>query len=152
MSVRDPLVDAAWLAANAARPEVVVLDVRNKIGGATAETYKAGHVPGAVYSDYLRDGWRTQVDGVPAQLPPVERLAAMIGGLGIYNYSHVVIVAVGTSALDIGCATRVYFTFKALGHDRVSILDGGYSAYAADPANPRERGTATRTPRVFCRM
>lgn len=148
-----PLVDAAWLrdkgAEPGAKPGLVILDVRNRLGGGSAEVYRQGHIPGAVYSDYLKDGWRAKVDGVVGQLPPVAKLEALIGGLGISNDSHVVVVSGGTSALDMGSATRVYWTFKVLGHDRVSILDGGYRAYAADPANPLETGTNTPTPTRF---
>ena len=135
-----PLVDAAWVRAYGADPNVVILDVRNKLGDGSEQAYRKGHIPGAVYSDYLKAGWRTKVDGVVGQLPPVPDLEALIGGLGIDNDSHVVIVSGGTSALDMGSATRVYWTFKVVGHDRVSILNGGYRAYAADSANPIETG------------
>ncbi len=119
------------------------IDLRNQLGQGSKEAYLGGHIPGAVHSDYLKDGWRTKVDGVPGQLPPVANLENLIGGLGIGNDSHVVLVAGGVSALDMGSATRVYWTFKVLGHDAVSILDGGYKAYAADPANPVETGWNT---------
>src|SRR3546814_4055915 len=36
-----------------------------------------------------------------------------------------------------------------IGHDRVSILDGGYRAYAADPANPVETGWVDPVPEIF---
>ena len=136
----QPLVDVDWIKANGQAPGVVVLDIRNKLGKGSKESYLQGHVPGAVYSDYLKAGWRTKVAGVPGQLPPVADLEKLVGGLGIGNDSHVVVVAGGVSALDMGSATRVYWTFKVLGHDAVSILDGGYKAYAADPANPVEKG------------
>lgn len=144
-----PLVDADWVRDNGAEPGVVILDVRNELGGDSKKTYRRGHIPGAVYSDYLKDGWRTKVEGVAGQLPPVAGLEALIGGLGIGNESHVVIVSGGKSALDMGSATRVYWTFKILGHDRASILDGGYRAYAADPANPVETGVNMPTPKRF---
>lgn len=144
-----PLVDVAWLKANAERADVVVLDVRNKLSGGSEQSYREAHIPGAVYSDYLTAGWRTQVAGVPGQLPPVEDLERLIGGLGIDNDTHVVIVSGGTSALDMGSATRVYWTFKVLGHDEVSILDGGYRAYAEDAANPNESGWTAREPKTF---
>jgi thiosulfate/3-mercaptopyruvate sulfurtransferase len=144
-----PLVDVAWLLENNGRVDLVVLDVRNELDGGSEAGYRAGHVPGAVYSNYLKSGWRTERDGVPAQLPLVATLEALIGELGIGNESHVVIVAAGSGTLDMASATRVYWTFKVLGHDRVSILDGGYRAYTADPANPVEIGWVTPLPNIF---
>jgi thiosulfate/3-mercaptopyruvate sulfurtransferase len=145
----QPLVDAAWLKHNGDQPNVVILDVRNKLGKGSEEVYRAGHVPGSIYSDYLKAGWRTKVDGVVGQLPPVADLETLIGGLGIGNDSHVVVVASGVSALDMGSATRVYWTFKVLGHDEVSVVDGGYRAYAADPGNPVETGWNAPVPTTF---
>ncbi|HMA15913.1 MAG TPA: rhodanese-like domain-containing protein [Kiloniellaceae bacterium] len=144
-----PLVDVAWLLENAGAEGLVVLDVRNELGGGSEAVYRAGHIPGAVYSDYLKGGWRTEIDGVPAQLPRLETLEALIGELGIANDSHVVVVSAGTDALDVSSAARVYWTFKAVGHDRVSILDGGYRAYTADPANPVETGWVDPVPEIF---
>lgn len=144
-----PLVDSTWIRAEGAGAGVVILDVRNKLGGASRAAFLRGHIPGSVYSDYLSGGWRTKVDGVPGQLPPVADLERLIGGLGIDNGSHVVIVSGGTSALDVGSATRVYWTFKVLGHDRVSILDGGWRAYVADPTNPVETGAVAPPPKRF---
>ncbi len=144
-----PLVDVAWLHANAQRDDLVVLDIRNQLDGGSEQVYRAGHIPGAVYSDYLKAGWRTERDGVPAQLPRLETLEALIGELGISNDSQVVIVSAGTDALDAGSAARVYWTFKVVGHDKVSILDGGYRAYTADPANPVESGWVDPLPDIF---
>ncbi len=145
----QPLVDVDWVRANGDRPEVVILDVRNKIDGGSRKVFEAGHIPGAVYSDYLKDGWRAKVDGVPGQLPPVDKLESLIGGLGIGNDSHVVVVAAGASALDMGSATRIYWTFKVLGHDEVSVLNGGYKAWVASAKNPVERGWNEPAPKVF---
>ena len=144
-----PLVDVAWVKAHSGQPGIVVLDLRNKLGKESRASYEKGHIPGAIYSDYLNDGWRTTVDGVPGQLPPPADLERLIGGLGISNDSHVVLVAGGVSALDMGTATRIYWTFKVLGHDKVSIFDGGHKAYAADPANRLETGWKQPAPAVF---
>jgi thiosulfate/3-mercaptopyruvate sulfurtransferase len=144
-----PLVDAAWVKRNAGQPGVVVLDIRNGGTKNSAQSYRAGHIPGAVNSGYGSAGWRTTRDGVPGMLPPPEALEKLIGGLGIDNDTHVVIVAAGTSAGDMGTATRVYWTFKVLGHDRVSILDGGYRAYVADPSDPVETGSVQPMPKTF---
>ena len=143
------LVDVAWLLENNGRDDLVVLDVRNELSDGSEAVYRAGHVPGAVYSNYLKAGWRTEMDGVPVQLPRLETVEALIGELGISNDSHVVIVSGGKDAQAYSSAARVYWTFKVVGHDRVSILDGGYRAYAADPANPVETGWVDPLPDIF---
>ena len=68
---------------------------------------------------------------MPGQIPPVEQVAELIGSLGIDNDDHVVILPWGTDSSEIGGATRVYWTFKYLGHDEVSILDGGWRQFDA---------------------
>lgn len=151
-----PLVDVAWVKANLGTPGLVFLDLRGPLGGASKADYLQAHIPGAIYSDYLKDGWRIKdKNGTVGMLPPAERLEQLIGGLGIANDSHVVVVANGRSALDIGTATRIYWTFKVLGHDQVSVLDGGMTAYrrARDkdkkPVNPLESGEVKLPPATF---
>ena len=136
----EPLVSPEWLAGHLNDGSVKVLDIRNRIDGGSAVVFAKGHIPGAVYSDYLSAGWRVAQDGVPGMLPPVADLERLIGGLGIGNGDHVVVVPAGVSALDYGSATRVYWTIKVLGHDAVSILDGGYAGWTADAARTVETG------------
>lgn len=136
-----PLVTAAWLKTNADNDNLVLLDIRDKI-----EEYDLGDLPyiaDAVVAPYASAGWRVEVDGVPAQIPPVEQIAELIGNLGIDNDDHVVIVPWGTDSTEFGGATRVYWTFKYLGHDAVSILDGGWRQYEA---NGGERSASPRQP------
>jgi thiosulfate/3-mercaptopyruvate sulfurtransferase len=140
-----PLVDVTWIKANGVGDGRVIVDLRGK------RAWLGGHIPGAVNTDYGRDGWRVRHKGVAGLFPPNEkslhRLTTAIGKLGIDNSSHVILVAPGYGAGDMGIATRIYWTFKVLGHDRVSILDGGMSAYlyerVADngtPLNPLQPG------------
>lgn len=124
-----PLVDAAWLKQNLDNKSLVVIDVRDATK--EADLYAKGHIPGAVSAPYSTAGWRTEVNGVPAMLPPVEQVQALIGGLGVSNDSQVVIVSQGTDSSEFGAATRVYWTFKTLGHDAVTILNGGERAWEA---------------------
>ena len=122
----EPLVDAGWVAANIGKDDVVVLDIRPEPKEVSAAGFEDGHIPGAVHADYSTAGWRVERDGTVGMLPDTGDLEALIGGLGIDNDDHVVIVHPGESSSDFGSATRVYWTFKVLGHDDVSILDGGY--------------------------
>lgn len=143
-----PLVDGAWLEAHLGDDAVVVLDVRNKLDGGSRTIYEQGHIPGAIHSDYGKDGWRVNVGGVVGMLPPVSQVEALIGGLGIGNDNHVVIVPAGVSALDYGSATRVYWTFKVMGHEAVSILDGGYALWVNE-GRQVDSGSVTRAPTRF---
>ncbi len=138
-----PLVDAAWVKANAGKPGIVFLDTRHR------SSFIAGHVAGAVHSDYSRDGWRVKAKGVPGMLPDTARLSRLIGGLGIGNDSHVVILPGGYNSAEMGVATRIYWTFKVAGHDAVSILDGGMEAYLSDPKAPLLKGLTRPTVRTF---
>ncbi|SOB94915.1 sulfurtransferase [Thalassospira xiamenensis] len=124
-----PLVDAAWLSDNLENPSLVVVDIRSLTK--EGSPYDAGHIPGAVFAPYGKFGWRAKVGDVVGQLPPVDVISARIGSLGIDNDKQVVVVPAGQNSSDFGSATRVYWTFKVLGHDAVTILDGGQRAWEA---------------------
>ena len=127
----EPLVGPDWLHDHLGDPDLVVLDVRDSETGSSDELFASGHIPGAVHADYATAGWRTRVDGVAGMLPPVADVERLIGGLGIGNTTHVVIVPHGLTSSDFGAATRVYWTFDVMGDDNVSILNGGYAGWQA---------------------
>jgi len=156
-SAATPLVDVGWVKSNIGKPGVLFLDVRGRLGGKSKTNYLQAHIPGAIWSNYLKDGWRVKdKNGTVGQLPSVAKLEKLIGGLGIGNGDHVVVVSVGGRALDMGTATRVYWTFKVLGHNNVSILDGGMKAYLSawdkktkKYLNPLESGQIKRAAAAF---
>jgi thiosulfate/3-mercaptopyruvate sulfurtransferase len=145
-----PLIDAERLQTIACEPNVVVLDIRStKIDGQARDAYAQGHVPCAVHTDYIEGGWRTKVDGVPGMLPPLPKLEALVGGLGIDDSTWVVVAPLGADAKSMAAGARVYWTLKLLGHERVSILDGGTLGYAKGGARPLEKGARSPTPKSF---
>ncbi|OYW97038.1 MAG: hypothetical protein B7Z14_18730 [Bosea sp. 32-68-6] len=108
--------------------------------------YEAGHIPGAVHTDYVADGWRAKIGQAPGLLPPRDHLAALVGRLGITPHDDVIIIPAGVSATDAAAAARIYWTLKTIGHGQQAILDGGFRAWTADPARPVETGpSAERT-------
>lgn len=135
-----PLVDVDWLAGNLGNDEVVLIDLRNKIDGGSYETYLEGHIPSAIHSDYLKDGWRVGRDDVVGLLPEAGQFEALARRLGVLAGSHVVLVPAGVGSTDFGSAARVYWTFKVFGHDNVSILDGGFAAWKAAFPDQLESG------------
>ena len=132
-----PLIGADDLAGRLG-PGTVVLDLRS------ADAVRAGHLPGTVRSDYAADGWREGRNGVPGYLPGDEALSGLLGRLGIGPDKAVAIVPPGPTAGDFSIAARVYWTLKAAGHPSVSILDGGFPAWAA--RDGQEGATETGDP------
>ncbi len=147
----QPLVDVEWVKANSGKDNVVFIDFRGKAD------YLRAHIPGAVHSQYggPKSQWRITRDGVPGILKDPAEIGVHLGNLGIGNDTHVVLVPVGRSSSDMGVGTRAYWTLQLLGHDNISILDGGMTAYlkAVDankkPVNPLEKGAASPAAKTF---
>ena len=138
----DSLVGTNWLAAHLDDPQarVRVLDIRGYVrhiddgaGGmkaayeAARDEYDAGHIPGAVYVDWTRDITDPD-DAVPVQIAPPERFAAWAGSVGISDDTHVVLYDHKGHIF----ATRLWWAFRYYGHDRVSVLNGGWAAWTAE--------------------
>src|SRR5262245_53638638 len=66
----EMLVTTEWLAAHLHDPELVILSV-----GATPEFYSRGHIPGA--HQVLLNEIAVTRDGIPNELPAVQRLQAV---------------------------------------------------------------------------
>ena len=125
---------------------LVVIDVYD---GDQRAAFASGHIPGALFTDFSHGGWRAKVGAAPGMLPAIKDAEKVIGSYGIDNNSHVVLVPGGRERADFNAVTRIYWTFKALGHDDVSILNGGDKAWFADEANPVATGATKATPKKF---
>ncbi|NNM74256.1 sulfurtransferase [Enterovirga aerilata] len=125
------LISPDELAERLGVPGLVVLDIRSAGYGGGRQAFDAGHIPGAIHSDYVADGWRQQKGAAAGLLPDPERLSALFGRLGIKPDSHVVIVPAGMSSGDFSVAARIFWTFRAAGHRRLSMLDGGWEGWAS---------------------
>ena len=77
------IVEPEQLQEHLQAPELLIIDVP-----ANGESYRQGHVPGAIYLDfrYLMRG-----EGpVPNDVPPVEFLSKLFSALGLTRDTHVV--------------------------------------------------------------
>lgn len=122
--VLDPIVTTDWLEKNLANPKLVMLDLRK------VEEYKAGHIPGAVNSFY--GTWAIKKGELLHELPPPDDLADAIGGAGIGPDSWVVLIGKNAELIDRFDMTRVAWTLKYMGVDRVAILDGGQDKWVKE--------------------
>ncbi len=140
----QPLVQPEWLLSSDEAKNVVVLDIQD------AKSYAKFHYPGAVNAPYSL--WRTTPPAKPSgNLPPVDKLEKLIGGLGISNDDTVLIVSTGQGASDLAASARVYWTFRVLGHEAVGVLNGGLISYYKATGNkgPLESGVETRPAAAF---
>jgi thiosulfate/3-mercaptopyruvate sulfurtransferase len=136
----DPLVTTDWLAEHLGNPNLRVVDIRGYVkktdlgeGRQKAEylaargEYDEAHIPGAVYVDWTRDITDPD-DTVPVQLAPPERFAEVMGSLGIGDDTHVVVYDHAGGQF----ATRLWWALTYYGHDRVSVLDGGWRKWTSE--------------------
>ncbi|RZU98319.1 sulfurtransferase [Spiribacter vilamensis] len=131
LAATPPLVGPDWLSDRVENSDIAVLDVRSAIDDGDKIAFADGHIPGAVDAGYTSHPWRATQDDVVGKLPPVDELETLIGSLGVENGDTVVVVPAGTGPTDFGSAARIYWTFKTLGHDDVTILNGGYQGWVA---------------------
>ncbi|KKO10865.1 sulfurtransferase [Pseudohongiella sp.] len=90
--------------------------------------YDEGHIPGAVSAPYAQFRGPQENAG---QLPALSELTRIVQELGIDANTPLVLVHGGSGAVDMGAATRVYWTMKSLGVDTLAILNGGFAAWQA---------------------
>src|ERR1700704_2602153 len=128
-----PLVAPEWLADRLSEPDLLVLDIRSVVDGGGREAYEAGHVPGAIHTDYAKDGWRVTKGMASGLLPDPAALSALLSDIGLAPQRHAVIVSARTAVGDFRAAARVFWTFKIAGPERTSILAGGMVAWRRDP-------------------
>jgi thiosulfate/3-mercaptopyruvate sulfurtransferase len=138
MTENGPLISPEHLAA--ALSAVRVLDIRSAVDGGGRAAYERAHVPHAIHTDYVKDGWRATQGMATGLLPDAATLSRLFGRLGVRAEDHIVIVSAGTSVGDFSAAARVYWTFKCAGHRAISILEGGMAKWESDPARPVESG------------
>jgi thiosulfate/3-mercaptopyruvate sulfurtransferase len=102
----------------------------------------AGHIAGAVFFDI--DGISDHGTSLPHMLPASDLFAREAGAMGIGNDDMVVVY----DTMGIFSAPRVWWMFKAFGHGKVTVLDGGLPAWKA-AGGALEKGPAKPKPAHF---
>ena len=94
--------------------------------GDAREDYDQRHIAGAVFFDI--DDIADKTTDLPHMLPTPDRFAAAVGAMGISNDDTVIVY----DDQGIFSAPRVWWTFRAMGHGPVSVLDGGLKKWLAE--------------------
>lgn len=123
------IVDTGWLAARLGTRGVRVVDASWSMAAsapAPRDAYRQAHIPGAVFLDL--DAAADPAGTLPHTLAPASHFAAVAGALGIGRDDAVVLY----DRAGMHTAPRAWWLFKAYGHQRVAVLDGGLPKWRTD--------------------
>jgi thiosulfate/3-mercaptopyruvate sulfurtransferase len=144
---RADLVSKKWLLERLGRPDIAVVDASvskiDDIWISDREAFEAGHIPGARFADLVSDFSDPEAP-FSFTRPTAARLASGAGAIGLTNGHEIVVYDNSTGIW----AARLWWLFKAFGHDRVAVLDGGLTAWLAE-SRPLQRGASVLEPTAF---
>lgn len=126
-------------------PDLVIIDASWHMpgeGDARGE-YLAEHIPGAIFFDI--DEIADTKSILPHMLPPPEKFSSRMRSIGVGDGSRIVIY----DSQGLYSAARVWWTFRVMGVEDVSVLNGGLPKWKRE-GRPLESGEPRpRTPRHF---
>jgi thiosulfate/3-mercaptopyruvate sulfurtransferase len=140
------LTETDWLASELEAPDIVIIDgswhMPNEGRDARAD-YLEEHIPGAIFFDI--DEIADTKSPLPHMLPPPEKFSSRMRSMGIGDGSRIVVY--DTSGMF--SAARVWWTFRVMGFDDVTVLNGGLPKWKREGL-PLESGEPTpRSTRHF---
>ena len=122
------LISAEELAQSLGTDDCLIFDCRFDLAdaGKGRRQYLESHIPGAFYA-HLDDDLSGPVTPASGRhpLPDPVKLCGWLGQRGMSSGQQVVVYDDSGAAM----AVRLWWLLKMLGHDRVAVLDGGWSAW-----------------------
>jgi len=134
------LVETEWLASHLDTPALVILDGSMHLPTAKRDAkaeYLAGHIPGALFFDI--DEIADEKSPLPHMLPSATKFASRMKKMGVGDGMHVV----AYDSEGLYSAARVWWMFRAMGHEQVQVLNGGLKKWKAE-GRPLEDGPPRR--------
>ena len=118
----QPLVNSTWLYENLCKKNIKIIEV-----GSSYNSFLVEHIKCSQYTNFYKDGWRNNNKGIAMQMPEPIVIKNILEKMGINEFDHVILYPKKiTDYYSMAETTAIYFTFKYLGHQKISILDGGY--------------------------
>lgn len=142
MTTRDdefpyPLATTDWLAAHLFDDDIKIVDASWRMPGNPPARldHEKRRIPGAAFFDI--DEVADRSTGLPHMHPTADEFAKAAGAMGISQKDRVIIY----DDAGIFSAARAWWTFHAMGHETVAVLDGGLPKWLAEK-RPIETGAA----------
>ncbi len=146
VSAKNWIVETEWLAAHLDAPDLIVFDASWHLPTAGRDPkaeYLAEHIPGALFFDI--DDLIDETSPLPHMLPSTVKFASRMKKMGVGDGMRIVVY----DTLGLFSAARAWWTFRAMGHQDVAVLNGGLKKWKAE-GRPLEDGPPVpRTARHF---
>jgi len=125
--MNTPLTKVSWLQQNINDPDLILLDASPASNKSNLTTDYAGQqIQGARFFD-LKKKFSDLNSDMPNTLPSPTDFEKAARELGINQSSKIVVY----DNLGIYTSPRVWWMFKAMGHEQVAVLDGGLPEWVA---------------------
>jgi thiosulfate/3-mercaptopyruvate sulfurtransferase len=125
----SPLVSTEWLAEHLNAPDVRVADASwylPQAGRDAKQEYESAHIPRAVFFDI--DDLSDEKSPYPHMLAPAPKFASRMRKLGLGDGNLIVVY----DGAGIYSAARAWWMLRAMGHEDVVVLDGGFPKWKAE--------------------
>jgi thiosulfate/3-mercaptopyruvate sulfurtransferase len=142
------VVSMRWVLARLYEPDLAIVDCRFVPGDPEAgrRSYEESYIPGAIYMDLERDLSGPVGDhGGRHPLPDVAELAAKLGRAGIDRSMRVVAYDDQGGAM----AARFWWLLRYMGHERVYVMDQGFSAWKRAGFPVAKAAPPIRVPKTY---
>ena len=140
------LIETDELARDLGAPDLVIIDATwylpNEGKDAHAE-YLDEHIPGALFFDI--DEIADTKSTLPHMLPSPEKFSSRMRAMGIGDGSRIVVY----DSRGLYSAARVWWTFRVMGVDDVSVLNGGLPKWKREGLPLESGAPPNRTTRHF---
>jgi thiosulfate/3-mercaptopyruvate sulfurtransferase len=121
--MKSHLVSTEWLAERLEAPDIRVADASWYLPQADRnprKEYESAHIPRAVFFDI--DDLVDERSPLPHMLAPAPKFASRMRKLGLGDGNTIIVY----DSAGIYSAARAWWMFRAMGHDEVFVLDGGF--------------------------
>ena len=128
-TAKNWIVETDWLASHLSSPDLIVLDGSWHLPAANRNPrteYLAEHIPGALFFDI--DDITDDKSSLPHMLPSTVKFSSRMKKMGIGDGARIVVY----DTTGIFSAARVWWTFRAMGHRDVAVLNGGLKKWKAE--------------------
>lgn len=149
------LVSSKWLYDHIEDEDIIILDASFFLPSSHRSGFAEWsncRIPGAIYFDFNKE-IKEKITKYPNMLPDPDFFSMKVGNLGISNHHHLIIY----DGLGIFSSPRAWWMFKIMGHNKVSILNGGFpewkkNNYPIDYGPAIKRHSTQYTPNFISKM